>query len=89
MSLKKRSTTGLPSTNRRDSDVRRKYRSRSQREGEINRLVLMISGVIAAVIVVILGSAFFDRRGHQTGASSCQRRWSERQPARFSGARDV
>jgi len=58
MSLKKRSTTGLPSTNRRDSDVRRKYRSRSQREGEINRLVLMISGVIAAVIVVILGSAF-------------------------------
>lgn len=58
MSLKKRNTTGLPGSSRRDAATRNKYRSRSQREAETNRLVLIITGVIALVIVLILGGAF-------------------------------
>ncbi len=58
MSLKKRNTTGLPGSNRRDSATRNQYRSRSQREAETNRLVLIITGVITLVIALILGGAF-------------------------------
>jgi parvulin-like peptidyl-prolyl isomerase len=57
MSLKDRKTSGLPKSNRRSADVRRAYRSRSRVEQETNRLVLIASGVIALVIVLILGGA--------------------------------
>jgi parvulin-like peptidyl-prolyl isomerase len=58
MSLNKRNTTGGPGSTRRDPAVRKKYRSRSQREQEANRLVLIISAVLAALIIVVLGGAF-------------------------------
>ncbi len=58
MSQRKRSTTGLPGPTRREADVRKKYRPRSQREAETNRLVLIITAIIAAVIIAILGGAF-------------------------------
>lgn len=57
MSLKDRKTSGLPKSNRRSAEVRRAYRSRSRVEQETNRLVLLASGVIALVIVLILGGA--------------------------------
>ncbi len=58
MSLKKRNTTGLPTSTRRNPNTRNQYRSRAQREHEVNRLVLIITGIIALVIAVILGGAF-------------------------------
>jgi hypothetical protein len=60
MSLKDRKTSGSPKAGaRRSSEVRGAYRSRNQREAESNRLVLIAAGVLAAVIVVILGGALF------------------------------
>ncbi len=57
MALNKRNTTGRPGSTRRDPAVRKKYRSRSQRENEANRLVLLIAAAISLVIIVVLGSA--------------------------------
>jgi peptidyl-prolyl cis-trans isomerase D len=58
MSLKKRSTTGLPGSTKRDAALRKQFKPRAHRENEVNRLVLILSGVIALVIIVILGGAF-------------------------------
>jgi len=57
MSLRKQKTTGLPGTTRRDPAVRTKFRSRAQREAETNRLVLIITAIIATVIIVLVGGA--------------------------------
>lgn len=59
MAQRKRNTTGLPGSTRRDPAVRIKHRTRAQREAETNRLVLLLTAIIAAVILVILGTAFF------------------------------
>jgi len=58
MSLKKRGTTGLPGSTRRDAAVRKQFRPRTHRESEVNRLVLIISAALALLIVAILGVAF-------------------------------
>ena len=57
MSLRKQKTSGGPGTTRRDPAVRTKFRSRAQREAETNRLVLIITAIIAAVIIVLVGGA--------------------------------
>ena len=57
MSLRKQKTTGLPGTTRRDPAVRTKFRSRAQREAETNRLVVIITAIIASVIIVLVGGA--------------------------------
>jgi hypothetical protein len=59
MAQRKRNTTGLPGSTRRDPAVRIKHRTRAQREAETNRLLLVLTAIIAAVILVILGTAFF------------------------------
>src|SRR5579859_3528994 len=56
MAKTKSRTTGLPVPAKRDPDAR-KYRSRSEREAEQNRLVLIASGIIGGVIVLILVGA--------------------------------
>ncbi|MHB8630026.1 MAG: peptidylprolyl isomerase [Aggregatilineales bacterium] len=58
MAQRKRNTTGLPGSTRRDPAVRIKHRTRAQREAETNRLVLLLSAIIAIVIIVVLGAAF-------------------------------
>jgi hypothetical protein len=49
-------TTAIPTPAQRSADAR-KYRSRSQREAEANRLVLIVAGVIGGVILLILAGA--------------------------------
>lgn len=56
MSLNKNRTTGTPKASKYSSSGR-KFKPRSQREAEVNRLVLIISGVIGGVIALILGVA--------------------------------
>jgi parvulin-like peptidyl-prolyl isomerase len=60
MSLKDRKTSGQPKPSRRDSAIRRAQRSRSAREAEVNRAVLLASGVLALVIILILGVAILN-----------------------------
>jgi len=52
MSLK-RKTTALPATSRRS----RIHKSRSEREAQANRILLLVAGIIVLVVVVILGGA--------------------------------
>ncbi len=54
MAKTKSRTTALPARNVRDG---RKYRSRSEREAQSNRIILMVAGILALVIVLILGGA--------------------------------
>ena len=53
MAKSKSKTTGLPAPARRDPNAR-KYRSRSERDAYHNRLALMASGILGAVIILIL-----------------------------------
>ncbi len=53
---KKSRTTGTPAPAKR-TPVARKYHSRHEREATINRAVWIVSGVLAALIVLILGAA--------------------------------
>ncbi|MEP7286244.1 MAG: peptidylprolyl isomerase [Chloroflexota bacterium] len=53
----KEKTTGLPVPARRDPNAR-KFRTRTQHEADINRVVIIISAIIFAVIVLILAGAF-------------------------------
>lgn len=55
MSKSKSRTTGIPAPNRRVEG--RKYRSRSEREAQANRITLLVAGILALVIIVILGAA--------------------------------
>jgi parvulin-like peptidyl-prolyl isomerase len=56
MSLNKNRTTGAPKASKYSSSGR-KFKPRSQREAEVNRLVLIITGVIGGLIAVILAVA--------------------------------
>src|SRR5438270_1941720 len=56
MAKTKGKTTGLPVPAKRDPNAR-KYRSRSERNAYNNRLALIASGVLGAVIILILAGA--------------------------------
>jgi hypothetical protein len=56
MSKSKSRTTGIPAPTKRTIDTR-KYRSRAEREARNTRIVLITTGVIAALIVLILAVA--------------------------------
>jgi hypothetical protein len=53
--MSKSKTTGFPQQPK--NDPKRKFKSRSEREAEVNRLVLLFAGILGAVIGVILGVA--------------------------------
>ena len=67
---KKRQTTGLPKSRQRRSvesesqtpdgsdSVKRSYRSRAEREAEIQRWVIIATGIAIAILVVVVGGAF-------------------------------
>jgi hypothetical protein len=57
MSKTRSKTTAVPASTKRAIDSR-KYRSRAEREAEMNRLVLIVAGVLAGVIILILAGAF-------------------------------
>jgi len=50
----KRKTTALPSRTAREG---RRYKSRSEREAQVNRIVLIVTGVIALIVIAVLGTA--------------------------------
>lgn len=53
---KRKTTTALPTVNK---NAGRQFKSRSDREAEVNRLVIIFSIVLTILIVVILGIAIF------------------------------
>ncbi|MBX3062536.1 MAG: peptidylprolyl isomerase [Anaerolineae bacterium] len=55
MAVSKQRTTGGPKGN--PSSNKRKFKPRSQREAEINRLTLIIAGIVGGLIILILGGA--------------------------------
>ena len=55
MAKTKSRTTALPARNVRDG---RKYHSRSEREAQTNRIVLIVAGILGLIIVLIIGGAF-------------------------------
>jgi hypothetical protein len=60
MSKSKQKTTAIPAPAKRVAD-KRKYRSRAERNAAYNRLLLIVSGVIAAIIILILvGAVAYD-----------------------------
>jgi hypothetical protein len=56
MSKSRNRTTGLPPSSRRTAEGRRQ-RSRSEREAQANRIVLIVSAALAGLIVLIIGVA--------------------------------
>ncbi len=60
MSKSKQKTTALPAPAKRVAD-KRKYRSRAERNAAYNRLLLIVSGVVAGIIILILvGAVAYD-----------------------------
>src|SRR5689334_19520083 len=54
MAKSKSRTTGIPAPTKRDT---RRYRSRAERDAHYNRIALLSAGVIAGVLILILGFA--------------------------------